>query len=84
MDCSASLHLSFKFLWFPAEVMTRSRSTTPSAAALHALSFQLGPGTFLMGKGNYVAVTKGVVLRGAGPGVTFSQESLEQTRNDRQ
>jgi hypothetical protein len=32
---------------------------------------QLGPGTFIMGKGNYVALDKGVVLRGAGAGVTI-------------
>ncbi len=31
----------------------------------------LGPGTFIENSGNYVAITKGVVLRGAGAGMTI-------------
>ena len=38
---------------------------------------QLGAGTFLMGQGNYVAINKGVVVRGAGAGVT----TLKNSRN---
>ena len=38
---------------------------------------QLGAGTFLMGQGNYIAVNKGVVLRGAGAGTTI----LKNPRN---
>jgi hypothetical protein len=37
---------------------------------------QLGPGTFTMGKGNYVALTKGVALRGAGAGKTILKNPL--------
>jgi len=38
---------------------------------------QLGAGTFLMGQGNYIAINKGVVLRGAGAGTTI----LKNPRN---
>jgi len=38
---------------------------------------QLAAGTFLMGQGNYIAIDKGVVLRGAGAGKTI----LKNTRN---
>jgi hypothetical protein len=38
---------------------------------------QLGAGTFLMGQGDYVAIDKGVVLRGAGAGTTI----LKNPRN---
>jgi hypothetical protein len=38
---------------------------------------QLGPGTFLMGQGQFILVNKGVVLRGAGAGVTI----LKNPRN---
>lgn len=38
---------------------------------------QLGAGTFLMGQGNYIALNKGVVLRGAGAGTTI----LKNPRN---
>jgi hypothetical protein len=37
---------------------------------------QLAAGTFLMGQGLYVAVDKGVVLRGAGAGVTILKNPL--------
>lgn len=37
---------------------------------------QLGAGTFTMGKGNYIAVNKGVVLRGQGAGVTILTNPL--------
>lgn len=37
----------------------------------------LGAGTFLMGPGNYIAINKGVVLRGAGAGTTI----LKNPRN---
>jgi hypothetical protein len=37
---------------------------------------QLGPGTFVMGKGQFVAVNKAVVLRGAGAGVTILKNPL--------
>ncbi len=37
---------------------------------------QLGAGTFVMGQGNYVAIDKGVVLRGAGAGVTILKNPL--------
>jgi hypothetical protein len=36
----------------------------------------LGPGTFLMGKGHFVALNKGVVLRGSGAGVTILKNPL--------
>jgi hypothetical protein len=38
---------------------------------------QLGAGTFLMGQGDYVAINKGVVLRGAGAGTSI----LKNPRN---
>jgi hypothetical protein len=38
---------------------------------------QLGSGTFLMGRGNFVSINKGVVLRGAGAGTTI----LKNPRN---
>ena len=38
---------------------------------------QLGPGTFLMGQGDFVSINKGVVLRGAGAGSTI----LKNPRN---
>jgi hypothetical protein len=38
----------------------------------------LGPGTFRMGKGKYVALRRGVVLRGAGAGVTVLENQLNQ------
>jgi hypothetical protein len=31
---------------------------------------QLGPGRFILGRGQYIAITRGLVLRGAGAGVT--------------
>jgi hypothetical protein len=37
---------------------------------------QLGPGTFVMGMGQNVAIDKGVVLRGAGAGVTILKNPL--------
>jgi hypothetical protein len=37
---------------------------------------KLGPGTFIMGKGSYVLLDKGVVLRGSGPGVTILKNPL--------
>jgi hypothetical protein len=37
---------------------------------------QLAAGAFTMGKGNYVALNKGVVLRGQGPGVTILSNPL--------
>ena len=37
---------------------------------------QLGPGTFIMGRGNYVLLDKGVVLRGAGAGKTILKNPL--------
>lgn len=36
---------------------------------------QLGAGTFLMGQGNYIAINKGIVLRGAGAGTTILKNS---------
>lgn len=36
---------------------------------------QLGAGTFLMGQGDYIAIDKGVVLRGAGAGQTYLKNS---------
>ncbi len=36
---------------------------------------QLAAGTFLMGQGNYIAINKGVVLRGAGAGTTILKNS---------
>jgi hypothetical protein len=36
----------------------------------------LGPGTFTMGKGHYIAITKGVVLRGSGAGATILRNPL--------
>ena len=36
----------------------------------------LGPGTFTMGKGHFVIINKGVVLRGAGAGVTIIKNPL--------
>ena len=36
----------------------------------------LGPGTFTIGKGNYIALDKGVVLRGSGAGVTILKNPL--------
>jgi hypothetical protein len=39
---------------------------------------QLGAGTFVMGKGQYVAIDKGVVLRGAGAGVTILKNPLNK------
>ncbi len=39
---------------------------------------QLGAGTFRMGQGNYVAIDKGVVLRGAGAGVTILENPLNK------
>jgi hypothetical protein len=37
---------------------------------------QLGAGTFLMGKGQYIAINKSVVLRGAGAGSTILKNHL--------
>jgi hypothetical protein len=37
---------------------------------------QLGAGTFVMGRGNYVALDKGIALRGAGAGVTILKNPL--------
>lgn len=37
---------------------------------------QLGAGTFLMGKGQYIAISKSVVLRGAGAGSTILKNPL--------
>jgi hypothetical protein len=37
---------------------------------------QLGSGTFLMGKGQYIAINKSVVLRGAGAGSTILKNPL--------
>jgi hypothetical protein len=37
---------------------------------------KLGPGTFTMGQGNYVALDKGVVLRGSGAGTTILRNPL--------
>jgi hypothetical protein len=39
---------------------------------------KLGPGTFIMGKGKYVSIEKGVVLRGSGPGVTILKNPLNR------
>ena len=36
----------------------------------------LGPGTFLMGKGQYIAINKSVVLRGVAPGSTILRNPL--------
>jgi hypothetical protein len=38
----------------------------------------LGPGTFTMGKGHYVALSRGVVLRGAGAGLTVLRNPLNK------
>ncbi len=66
-----------------ATPLTPSGSSDDSVQINNAISncaagtvVQLGAGTFLMGRGSYVALNKGVVLRGAGAGKTILKNPL--------